>query len=208
MRARALFTLVFVSTLLQANEEALERFNQYSADPNLSAQAYEKGHLRIQFCRNCHGEDGNSKRSYIPNLAQQNPVYLFNAFEQFASGAREDYVISKLAPVLTLEDRVNIALYYSRQRLNKPAEGHDQSLLQAGEIIFNRICYSCHGITAEGHEKYPRLAGQPSEYLRKSLTRFRDKDPSRSGSLMIAIMNGYSDQDIQAVAAYLQGLGH
>jgi cytochrome c553 len=208
MRVGALLVLFFLSPWLQASEEALQRFNQLRGDPALNAQAYERGHLRIQFCGNCHGEDGNSKRSYIPNLAEQNPVYLFNAFEQFASGAREDYVMSKLAPILTLEDRVNIALYYSQQKLKAPEETSEPELRQAGEAIFSRICYTCHGKTAEGQEKYPRLAGQPSEYLRKSLTRFRNKDPSRSGSLMFAIMNGYSDQDIQALAAFLHGLGN
>ena len=33
----------------------------------------------------------------------------------------------------------------------------------------------------------PRLAGQPDEYIRKALTRFRENDPSRAGSVMIGV---------------------
>ena len=50
----------------------------------------------------------------------------------------------------------------------------------------------------------PRLAGQPAEYLRKALTRFRDKDPSRAGSVMMSIAANFSDADIAGLAAYLQ----
>lgn len=207
---RALFVLLLcgIATVGQADEEAVQRFNRLNADPALRAQAYEAGRERIRFCGNCHGEDGNSRRPYIPNLAQQNPVYLFNAFEKFARGERTDFVMSKLAPSLTLEDRVNIAVYFGQQTLQpRAAEVVDAAQLSAGELRFKSICSACHGAHGEGREDIPRLAGQPAEYLRKSLTRFRDKDPSRAGSLMVAIVDGYSDQEIAAVAAYLQGMG-
>ena len=40
--------------------------------------------------------------------------------------------------------------------------------------------------------------------LRKALTRFRDKDPSRAGSVMMSIAANFSDADIAGLAAYLQ----
>ena len=52
----------------------------------------------------------------------------------------------------------------------------------------------------------PRLAGQPDEYLRKALTRFRDNDPSRAGSVMMPIAGKLSPADIGALAAYLSQL--
>ncbi|MCY1286554.1 cytochrome c oxidase, cbb3-type, subunit III [compost metagenome] len=208
MRSLVPLLLLALASLAQASEEALQRFNRLNADPALRAQAYAAGQERIRFCASCHGEDGNSRRPHIPNLAQQNPVYLFNAFEKFASGARRDYVMSRLAPNLTLEDRVNIAVYFGQQPLHPPAgEAVDTALLRAGEVRFKSVCAACHGGHGEGREDIPRLAGQPAEYLRKSLTRFRDKDPSRAGSLMTSIVDGYSDRDIAAVAAYLQGMG-
>ena len=40
---------------------------------------------------------------------------MFEQFEKFGNGQREDYVMSNLAKVLTVEDRINIAVYYSQQ---------------------------------------------------------------------------------------------
>jgi cytochrome c553 len=189
-----------------ANEQALQRFNQLNGDPVLRQQAYAAGQERTRFCGNCHGENGNSKRPHIPNLAQQNPVYLFNAFEKFASGERKDFVMSKLAPSLTAADRVNIAIYFGQQKLLPHTAPVDPGLLAAGEVKFKTICTACHGSNAEGRDNTPRLAGQPAEYLRKALSRFRDKDPSRAGSVMMTIAADFTEQDIAALAAYLQQL--
>lgn len=206
MRLLAFVLFSCIATLAQASEEAMQRFTQLNADPVLRQQAYEAGKERILFCGNCHGENGNSKRPHIPNLAGQNPVYLFNAFEKFASGERKDFVMSKLAPSLSLEERVNIALYFGQQKLLPHTEPVDATLRQQGEAKFKTVCIGCHGANAEGRENFPRLAGQPAEYVRKALTSFRDKDPSRAGSVMMSIAADFSDADIAALAAYLQQL--
>ena len=206
MRVLALVLIGCLAGLAQASEEAMQRFNQLNGDPLLRQQAYQAGQERIRFCGNCHGENGNSKRPHIPNLAEQNPVYLFNAFEKFASGERSDYVMSKLAPTLSLEDRVNVAIYFGQQKLLGHGEAVDEGLRQQGESKFKTICTGCHGADATGRDNSPRLAGQPAEYLRKALTRFRDKDPSRTGSVMMTIAADFSDQEIAALATYLQQL--
>jgi cytochrome c553 len=206
MRVLVLLLFSCVASLVQADEQALQRFNQLNADPVLRQQAYADGQERIRFCGNCHGENGNSKRPHIPNLAEQNPVYLFNAFEKFASGERKDYVMSQLAPNLSLEERVNVAIYFGQQKLLAHSEPVDAALRQQGEVTFKTLCTGCHGVNAEGRDNTPRLAGQPAEYLRKALTRFRDKDPSRAGSVMMSIATDFSDAQIAALAAYLQQL--
>ena len=204
MRVLIALLLSSLTCLAQANEEALQRFTQLKTDPTLREQAYAAGQERIRFCGNCHGANGNSKRPHIPNLAQQNPVYLFNAFEKFASGERTDFVMSKLAPTLTTEDRVNIAIYFGQQKLLPHTEPVDSALAQQGEVKFKTICVACHGQQTEGRENTPRLAGQPAEYLRKALTRFRDKDPSRTDSVMMSIAANFTDADIAGLSAYLQ----
>jgi len=206
MRALALVFLCCIVSLAQASDEAMQRFTQLNADPALREQAYAAGQERIRFCGNCHGENGNSKRPYIPNLAEQNPVYLFNAFEKFASGERKDFVMSQLAPSLTLEDRVNVAIYFGQQKLLAYSEPVDAALQQQGEVTFKTVCTGCHGVNAEGRDNTPRLAGQPAEYLRKALTRFRDQDPSRAGSVMMSIAANFNDAQIAALAVYLQQL--
>lgn len=199
---------VFLSVLTSfsfANQQAMQQLNQLLADPVAQQKAYKAGHERITFCKHCHGENGNSKRNYIPNLAEQNPIYLFNSFEKFANGERQDFVMSKLAKNLTLEDRVNVALYYGQQKVvENPAE--NQHLREQGQLKFQQICQGCHGAKGEGKEDMPRLAGQPTEYIKRTLEVFRSKDPSRAASVMFSIAENMSDEDILAVASYIQAL--
>jgi cytochrome c553 len=205
MRSLLFFILSALSCFSFANQQAMQKLNQLKANPAAQQLAYESGHERITFCKYCHGEDGNSKRNYIPNLAEQNPIYLFNAFEKFANGERQDFVMSKLATNLTLEDRVNIALYYGLQKVaDKPAE--DQRLSEKGQAKFQQFCQGCHGEQGQGKENMPRLAGQPIEYIKRTLEIFRNKDPSRATSVMFSIAENMSDEDILSVANHIQAL--
>ncbi len=206
MRALIFIALsIFVSTSYAQQQEALDRLNAIMANPELTQKAYAAGEDRITLCGYCHGKDGNSTRSHIPNLAEQTPVYLFTAFEKFASGEREDFVMSKAASMLSLEDRVNIALFYGMQKV-KHKDEVDPSLHDLGEAKFNQICTACHGAKGQGNDDMPRLAGQPAEYVRQTLTLFRAGGEHRPGSLMIPIAKQLSDADINALASYVQGL--
>jgi len=104
-----------ISALVQANDDPMARFDAIMGNPEQRAQAYAAGQERITLCGYCHGEDGNSKRDYIPNLAGQNPRYLFSAFEQYVDGHRTHFVMNQAAKMLSLEERVNIAVYFSQQ---------------------------------------------------------------------------------------------
>ena len=188
------------------DEDAMARFNYLMGDATLRQKAYESGQERIVLCGHCHGKDGNSKRDYIPNLAAQNPLYLFRSFEKFADGERNNYVMSSLAKSLSLEERVDIAIYFSQQRVAPlPAVG-DAAQRAHGKALFDSVCHACHGPRGEGQEKAPRLAGQSAEYVRLALTRYHDKDPRRALSVMYSVAARLTPEDIEGVAAYVQQL--
>jgi cytochrome subunit of sulfide dehydrogenase len=67
-------------------------------------------------------------------------------------------------------------------------------------------CANCHG--TEGRpvpgEAMPRLAGQPQEALAASLRAFRDG--SRPATVMHQLAKGYSNEEIDALAAYFAAL--
>lgn len=206
MRNPLLVLLLCFAPLASANEAALARFQLMMNDPVLRQQAYDSGLERVRFCGYCHGEDGNSKRDYIPNLAGQNPIYLFHAFDGFATGERTDFVMSKLAKQLSVDEQVDIAVYFSQQKVKPSAKSVDPQLRQQGERIFQGTCFACHGTRAEGKEDAPRLAGQPGEYVRRALTSFHDGDLRRASSVMMPIAQQLTATDIEAVAAYLEML--
>jgi cbb3-type cytochrome c oxidase subunit III len=189
-----------------ASDSPLDRHNEIMSNERLRQQAYNAGEERVLFCGYCHGADGNSKRDYIPNLAGQNPVYLFNAFRKFGSGERPNYVMSELAKTLSEEEQVNIAIYYSRQEVtSEPPDS--PALYSRGETVFSNACSQCHGREGKGHAEMPRLAGQPAEYIRNTLRLFRNKDPGRKSDTMRAVAANLSDHEIQAVAEYVQSMG-
>lgn len=203
----ASLSMAFSMTAFSAEDnvqQALRMLKQLQSDPELKQQAYEQGEERVTFCSFCHGKDGNSKRDDIPNLAAQNPQYLFTAFEKFATGERHDYVMSKLAKTLSLEERINIALYYGMQKVHVK-ESENPELAEKGKTKFLQ-CVACHGQDGTGAFDKPRLAGQRSSYIIHSLNLFRNKDPSRAGSEMTPIASTLSESDIEALAHYLQGL--
>ena len=66
-------------------------------------------------------------------------------------------------------------------------------------------CKSCHGPQAQGGAGlYPRLAGQPAEYLYKQLQNFHTG--IRKNPLMTPKTQGLSDTDMHQLAAYLTSL--
>ena len=73
--------------------------------------------------------------------------------------------------------------------------------IEKGRTIVVTVCKTCHGLDGIGiDETYPKLAGQFSSYLEKSLHDYR------SGARRNAIMQGFaatlSDEDIKNVSMY------
>jgi len=201
----ALGLAVSPAAFSQSVQDAREQIKTIMANDELRQEAYEAGKGRIRFCGYCHGEDGNSKRDYIPNLADQHSLYLFNQFEKFGDGTRDHYVMTKLAKTLSLEDRINVAVYYSQQEV-RPAEAENPALAAEGKPIFEWRCKICHGEQAEGFEDKPRLAGQPADYLEDRLLRFKKMEQGDSDSPMIGVAEPLTKSDIKKLAAYLQAL--
>ena len=197
---------VLATSVSAAPDEAMALFSQIMADEERRAKAITAGLDRTRFCGHCHGVDGNSKRDHIPNLAAQHPLYLFSAFEKFANGERMDFVMNQLAQNLTLEDRVNIAVYYANQQVKHQTQSIPAELKAHGARLYESTCAGCHGAQGQGFETLPRLAGQPQAYVEKALVRFKTQDPARPASIMQAVAANLSDADITAAAAYVAGL--
>lgn len=198
-----IFLAVFLFNTASAMETThlLDEANRKKSDQQLYQQAIMAGEERVVLCGYCHGKDGNSVRSYIPNLASQTPEYLINQFEQFARGERENLVMTKLAGILNDDERVNIALYYSQLKAEARQTTQPQ-LVADGEKLFFQKCSVCHSSDASGNHAMPRLAGQPENYLITTLHGFRDGN-TRGSSPMASIASELKDAEITSLAAYL-----
>lgn len=183
-----------------------ERIRVIQADPAARNQAISNGRQHASICGYCHGQDGNSSKPDIPSLAGQNPVYLFDQLERFASGTRHDFttVMPQLARQLTLEDKIALVLYYASVAL-KAANGNP-ALGQQGGILYYQKCALCHGINGNGGGDYARLAGQQPNYIKKTLLDFRAQKDSRVSPAMSTMAKDLSDDHINALAAYIANM--
>lgn len=188
-------------THAESVEDMLAQMAVIENNTALRQAAIAEGAERAQLCFRCHGKDGNSTRDYIPNLASQNAAYLFTQFEKFADGSRQDYVMNALAKHLTAEERIAIALYYSQHEVVE----REQPVAAAaeGERVYKSMCFACHGEAGHGNAQYPRIAGQPYEFLQNTLLKFHSNDSERRDSPMVSIIQNLDEAQLNDVAAYI-----
>lgn len=175
-----------------------------------------KGQEKVtQVCAACHGQDGNSIITANPKLAGQHAEYLVKQLTNFKSGDRKNAVMSGMAGGLSTEDMQDVAAYFSAQK-TKANTAKTNGAGSVGEKIYKGgipgtgvpACASCHGPTGAGIPvQFPRLGGQHTEYLVNQLKTFRSGERANDGAKMMRMIAAkLSDDDMTAVADYIQGL--
>lgn len=196
--------LTVVAGTAAAQQGAMDKLKALQADPAALRSAVDAGRRVTYFCANCHGEDGISKTHDVPNLAGQNPAYLFEQIRKFGTGERKDQFMQGLIKVLSDDERLQAVTYYSIQKV-PPASG-EAAQVARGKVLFTKLCVRCHGEQAHGNETIPRLAGQKMLYLRSSITRYRDKTGIRNNPLMAIATSSLKDDEIVALSHYITQL--
>jgi len=166
-------------------------------------------------CIACHAADGNSLIPANPKLAGQHAAYITKQLLNFKSGVRDNIVMAGMVANLTEQDMRNLGLFYETQPLAL-AEAKKNGVGSLGEKIFRSgldgkgvpACASCHGPSGHGiPDSYPRLNAQHSEYTVSQLNLFRiDRRANDSGMMMRSIAKKLTEEEMQAVADYIQGL--
>ena len=164
-------------------------------------------------CAACHGADGNSVITLNPKLAGQHPDYLVKQLTEFKSGKRANAVMSGMAAMLSNEDMKGVAAYFSSQNLalGKAKSNGAGSLgekIYRGGIADTNVpaCAACHGATGAGIPKqFPRVGGQHADYTLAQLRTFRTGERANA-PMMMAIATKMTDEQMAAVADYIQGL--
>ncbi len=168
----------------------------------------------VQVCSNCHGVTGNSVSPNFPRLAGQQPDYIVAQLENFRNHHRADpagfeymWGISRSFSDAQIK---GFAEYFSKQ-VPLPGSAGNAALMTAGKEIYEKgvpekeatPCGACHGVKAEGLATFPRLAYQHADYMIKQLHVFRETE-GRPGTPMKEVTHGLTNEQIAAVAAYLQ----
>ncbi len=168
-------------------------------------------------CQGCHGPDGNSLGPLWPNLASQHAPYIVKQINNFQSGERKDDTMSSMVIGLSQTDAVDIASYFSAQKVQPLPLELDEPDIAAGKLIYKGgnqytglpACASCHGPNGVGNAPavFPRVAGQKLDYLVKTISDFRAgtraNDPN---AIMRNIVERMTDNEIRAVATYISSM--
>ena len=187
------------------------------------------GQTKAGACAACHGIDGNSADPQYPRLAGQHERYIARQLHLFKTGQRQNPIMQGMAAPLSAQDMRDIGAFYATQ---KPQAGvaddtviatgphADKKFYQVGEKLFRAgrpadglpACAACHGPAGRGNPgpAYPSLGGQHAGYTVAKLQFFRDGNSygtdGDANPVMAQIARGLSDEEIQALGTYIEGL--
>ncbi len=159
---------------------------------------------KAAICVACHGDKGVPINPNIPIIWGQNEGYIYLELRDLKLGNRKSDVMGPIAATLEKQDMIDLAAYFAAKpwpELEQPSPPRDV-VKRAEQAINAAVCQSCHLDHWQGNSTTPRVGGQQHEYLRATMAAFRDGTRANN-PWMTALLKTYSDQDIDALAAYL-----
>jgi len=209
--------IIFVSILLAT----------LSANSLASGDA-EAGQTKSATCMGCHGLAGNSTMPNFPKLAGQGEGYILKQLQEFKSGARNNAIMAGVVAILSEQDMMDIAAYYSTQTISENSAKANEETIELGRKIYlggkkdtqTTACIACHGPKGLGipSAKFPALGAQHAEYTVSQLKAYRQysineqtgsddlaRDNDYEG-MMRNVARGLTTDEIEALAQYIAGL--
>lgn len=205
---------VMTQPLLAADDSA-KSVQTAEIKPTIASGDAAAGKASSALCAGCHGVDGISVIPTNPSLAGQGAPYIYKQLVEFKSGVRMNAVMQGMVASLSDADMQNLAAYYAEQPVAE-LQSTPETVALGRQIFQGGItsiqvpaCASCHAPNGAGNDaaKFPRLGGQHASYIVTALKNFRAgtraNDPGR---MMQMVAKRMSDEEIEAVANYVQGL--
>ncbi len=196
------------SVLIVAGFAAIAAFAAHAGDA-------EAGRAKSTTCVACHGTDGNSVNPAWPNIAGQHANYIVAQLKAYKDGTRVDPLMAGMVAGLSEQDMKDLGAFYAAQA--KAQHEADPDLVELGQRIYRggntesgvTACIACHGPTGRGNPaaSWPSLAGQHATYTAEELREYRAGNRvTDMGGMMRDIARRMTDEEIEAVASYIQGL--
>lgn len=187
------------------------------APPDVKPGDATAGQAKSATCGACHGADGNPASSQYPKLAGQHEDYTARQIALMKDNKRQNAVMMGFIASLTAQDEHDIGAYFA-SKASLPGVA-DTKLVELGQKYYRGgdgkdgvpACMACHGPDGRGNPGagYPQLAGQYADYLSAKLKDFRDGkgfSDDDHGKIMVTVAKELNDQEISALASYLEGL--
>lgn len=172
-------------------------------------------------CAACHAADGNSGIAMYPKVSAQHEAYIFQQTMDIKEGKRIHGSAAAMKPLvmgLSEQDIRDVSAFYAKQQA-KPGETNPKENAELGAQIYRGglaakkipACMSCHGPNGAGMPgggsailAFPRLGGQHKAYVVEQMKAFQSGQ--RKNSIMADIANRMSEEELNAVGNFIQGL--
>ena len=174
-----------------------------------------KGQTLQGDCSGCHGETGDTDTPDVPNLAGQEPLYIFKQLQDYKSKSRESPIMGEAVATLSDRDMADLASFYAAQKRSHAAgerrpERAISNLVSLGDgLRLIPACDACHGRRGDGNPSFygmPALRNQKEVDLSYQLTTFRSGERGNDVyRVMRDISKRLTDAEISGLAAYYAG---
>lgn len=176
------------------------------------------GRSKASVCASCHSTDGNSPSPIWPKLAGQHASYLnkqLHDFKKGEDGPRYNPTMFGMTLVLSDQNMADLSAYYAGQKVSPGTT--DDKFLALGQRLYRAgdtkkgisACTACHTPTGAGNgpADFPAVSGQYADYSIAQMKAFRSGERHNDlNGMMRDIAKRMSDEEIEAVANYMQGL--
>lgn len=170
-----------------------------------------RGKAAFDDCAGCHRKDASGRATgAIPRLSGQHASVVIKQVLDIRSGQRINPAMKPHVEEADLgaQALADIASYLqSLPVAGRLGRGPGDDLAR-GQTLFGRDCAACHGAQGEGRAEgfFPMVAAQHYPYLVRELGLIRDGGRGNSNPAMVALIKGYSEADLQAVADHMSRL--
>ena len=190
------------------------------------------GQTKAGACAACHGLDGNAMQQNAPRIAGMPERYIADQLHLFKSGQRTSGMAAIMAPfagILSAQDMRDVGAWYASQKggagiaddtLIAAGPNKGMKFYQVGEKLYRAgdsargipACMACHGPSGAGNPgpAYPAVNGQDHAYVARRLEEYRTGTTTAKDAahfkLMASVAKSLTDEEIQSLGSYVQGL--
>jgi cytochrome c553 len=189
-------------------------FSAHAQDAQGDIQA---GAQKNAMCIGCHGIPGyqaSFPEVYrVPMISGQNAKFIASALNAYKKGERKHPTMRAIADSLTDKDIVDLSAYYADHGSTLPASTKTAATPsdKVSSLLNKGGCIACHG---EGFNKpvdpsYPKVAGQPANYLYVALKSYKTEGTEkwgRSNGIMGGVAKQFSNAELKELASYVADL--
>jgi cytochrome c553 len=183
--------------------------------PAALAQDVQAGQKKAAMCIGCHGIEGY-KASFpeihsVPKISGQNGAYIVAALQAYQKGERKHPSMKGIAASLSNQDMEDLAAFYEAQKPAVSERPVPQPSAAVAALLQRANCASCHGdnFNKPISPAYPKLAGQPADYLYVALKAYqteKNANLGRSNAIMAGMAKQYTLDELKQLSKYIASL--